>query len=269
MKFWDQYSSWDKAEKDWDKGSLRAQKLKPLKTVKHSPKTPSITAKTARFLKLKSLIYIIANDKTKAITKYALRNLLACLHLVIKPLFQKKTCYFQEDNLFFYNIHDIEEFQEKLFQDNILVMGFSYCHRPLECPAQRFSSRCLHNPDNAVCRQCFIGKCLNALPEKQVVPILITTTHHIAEKVINIVEKNKNKEVLFIITACELALKMFSDWHGILKIKGLGVKLGGRTCNTIKAFKLAENGIKPTLTSVSESLQNQVLALIRCRREAK
>lgn len=73
--------------------------------------------------------------------------------------------------------------------------------------------------------------------------------------------------MVFLITACELTLEMFSDWGNMLNIRGAGVRLDGRICNTMKAFELSEVGIKPGLTIVRDETQDKILELIRLLRE--
>jgi len=68
------------------------------------------------------------------------------------------------------------------------------------------------------------------------------------------------------ITACEMTLEMFGDLGNMVDIKGLGVRLDGRICNTMKAFELSEMGIKPGLTVVLDDSKKQMLELIRLRR---
>ena len=41
----------------------------------------------------------------------------------------------------------------------------------------------------------------------------------------------------------------------MVKIKGVGVRLDGRICNTMQAFALSERGIKPGLTVVLPETQ--------------
>jgi hypothetical protein len=70
------------------------------------------------------------------------------------------------------------------------------------------------------------------------------------------------------ITACEMTLQMFGDWGNMVNIQGIGVRLDGRICNTMKAFQLSEEGIKPGLTVVLDETQKRMLDLIRCRRNS-
>ena len=58
---------------------------------------------------------------------------------------------------------------------------------------------------------------------------------------------------------------MFADWGNMAKIKGVGVRLEGRICNTLKAFELSEEGIKPGLTVVNSESKQKMLEWIRLR----
>ena len=63
----------------------------------------------------------------------------------------------------------------------------------------------------------------------------------------------------------------FADvWRlgNMVNIQGIGVRLDGRICNTMKAFELSENGIKPGLTIVLDETQKRVLDLIKHRRQS-
>lgn len=63
-----------------------------------------------------------------------------------------------------------------------------------------------------------------------------------------------------------MTLKMFGDWGNMVNIKGIGVRLDGRICNTMKAFELSEAGIKPGLTVVLPHTQRKILSLLKSRR---
>jgi len=68
-----------------------------------------------------------------------------------------------------------------------------------------------------------------------------------------------DKEILFLITACEMTLRMFADFGNMIGIEGIGVRLDGRICNTMQAFHLSEQGIKPGLTVVLPPTAEQML----------
>ena len=72
--------------------------------------------------------------------------------------------------------------------------------------------------------------------------------------------------MIFLITACELTLEMFGDWGNMAGIRGIGVRLDGRICNTMRAFELSEKGIKPGLTLVLPKTQRRILELTLKRR---
>ena len=171
--------------------------------------------------------------------------------------------YVRDDDFFFYGVSNEEEFKALVNQpDTLLVVGFSYCEKPHECPVSRFTPDCIHDPEHPVCRQCFVGKTINMLPENQTIPLIIPTIHYIAEQIFKIIEANPGKKVLFFITACEMTLEMFGDWGMAAGIKGIGVRLDGRICNTMKAFELSEVGIKPGLTVVLPKTQERILQLL-------
>ena len=68
------------------------------------------------------------------------------------------------------------------------------------------------------------------------------------------------------ITACELTLEMFGDWGNSIRVRGIGVRLDGQICNTMRAFEASEKGIKPGLAIVLDATQKRMLELISQRR---
>lgn len=267
LKLWNAYSSWEDAEKAWDLGAKKAAQEHPIKGLAQFPKMPGITEETAKNLKWKSFKWMLTQDHKKEVLRGFLKHPFRYGLAFLKSIFRKKS-YVRAGDFFLYGIQTLEEFKKKLLNPNsLLVCGFSYCHKPFECPSGRFSDSCVHEESNPVCRQCFIGKCVNSLPEKKVIPLFIPTVHYIGGKIFEIRHAHPKEELLFIITACEMTLEMFGDWGNMVDIKGIGVRLDGRICNTMKAFELSERGIKPGLTVVLEETQSALLALIRQRRE--
>lgn len=269
LKLWQQHSSWEEAEAVWDKKAAEATKEFPIKHLKQYPQMVGITQDTAKNLKWKSLWWMATRDHKLEILRGFIKHPLKYAWNYIKSL--KKTSSFnREGDFFLYGLNNIEEFKQELNQDkSLFVVGFSYCHKPFECPSGRFTDQCVHQLENPVCRQCFIGKTIHALPEERTIPLIIPTVHYIGGKIFEIVHKNPNKKVLFLITACELTLKMFGDWGNMVSLKGIGVRLDGRICNTMKAFELSEKGIKPGLTVVRDETQKQILDLIKEARKAR
>ena len=109
---------------------------------------------------------------------------------------------------------------------------------------------------------------MHAITPKQTIPLFIPTIRYVGGKIFEIVHQHPGKPILFMITACEMTLEMFGDWGNMVNIKGLGIRLDGRICNTMKAFELSEQGIKPGLTVVLDETQKAILQLIRCRNQA-
>jgi hypothetical protein len=267
LKLWDGHKTFKSAEEEWDDGAKLAGKAHPIKSLSSMPDMVGITKETAKHLKWKSLKWIIQEDHDFKILKNILKHPVKYISRYIKSLFKVKS-YKKTGDFFLYGIDSVAEFKE-LLKDNksIFVLGFSYCHKPFECPSGRFSDECVHDLNNPVCRQCFIGKAIHALPEKRSVPFFIPTIHYIGGKIFDIIEQYPKQKVLFVITACEMTLEMFGDLGNMVGIQGVGVRLGGRICNTMKAFELSEKGIKPGLTVVFDESQKEIMEIIRLRRE--
>lgn len=264
LKIWNHQSTWEEAEEKWDQGQRSHQKSHPLKILSSLPQMPGITKDTACNLRWKSTKYLLTRDKKKIFWRFFFRAPIKHGCRFIASLFSKP--YSREKDLFFYGIKDLNSLKKRLnsHKNYLFVIGFSYCHKPFECPSKRFSSDCIHDPEHPVCRQCFIGKAVNALPDKPyIIPLFIPTVHYIGEKMFELIFAHPGKEILFLITACELTLTCFADWGNMIGIKGVGVRLDGRICNTMKAFELSEEGVKPGLTVVLDDTQKLMLNVIR------
>ena len=266
LKMWDSHPTWQEADSAWEAKAAKAAEQQTLKSLKQLPSMVGITPDTAKNLKWKSLKWMIKEDRQRAILKGFLKHPFKYGWGYLKSVFKKKP-YTREGDFFFYGVESMDHFRTLIKDpEAILVLGFSYCHKPFECPSGRFSADCIHDPDNPVCSQCFIGKSFHASPENTVA-LCIPTIHYIGEKIFEVVHKNPGKKVVFIITACEMTLEMFGDWGNMVGINGIGVRLDGRICNTMQAFELSEKGVKPGLTVVLDPTKEAVLDLIRLRRE--
>jgi hypothetical protein len=255
--------SWEDKERLWDERAEKAKKDRSLKGFQHLPKMVGIASQTAKFLKLRGLLYLIFHDKNKIFLRFFFKKPIS-YGLALLRSYRKKKSFLQKGDFFFYGIKNEEEFLEKARDPNALVIvGFSYCHKPMECPSGRFSDRCENDPASSVCNQCFIGKCSFLAKQSKAQILYIPTIHYIGEKMFEAVTKNPGKSVLFLITACELSLTMFSDWGNMIQSQGIGVRLDGRICNTMQAFSLSEEGIKPGLTVVLEDTKQKMLSLLQ------
>lgn len=229
---------------------------------------PGIAPGEEKYLKWKSFKYILLRKEGKAIISHILKAPFRNGFFYIKSLLKKP--FNREGDFFLYGVKTLKDFETILSDpDTHLVVGFSYCQKPFECPDGRFTDKCSHNIENPVCQQCDIGKSLHALPEKRVIPLIIPTVHYIGEKMFEIKERYKGKKLVYLITACEMTLTMFGDFGNMLNIAGIGVRLDGRICNTMKAFILSEEGIKPGLTVLTEPTQKRLLSLIRTFRNSQ
>ncbi len=247
----------------WNEKEKISQATQPLKNLKSLPKMAGITPKTARFLKIKSLFYLIRHDEKKIFTRFFFKRPLTYSFSLLRSYFTPQS-FTRKDDLFFYGMATEEEFKQAIAsKDSTLLIGFSYCHKPLECPSGRFTDKCQNNSENPVCNQCFIGKCSYLLKNTKAKIVYIPTIHYIGEKIFEAVHENPKKNVYFLITACEMSLTMFADWGNMIKAKGIGIRLDGRICNTMKAFELSENGIKPGLTVVLDATKQKMLDIMQ------
>lgn len=262
---WDEHKNWEEAELAWEKNAKKAEQTQPLKKLRVLPQMPGVTEETARFLKWKSFKYLFFHREGVKIILHGARHPFRYLLGYVKSLL-KKVSYRREGDFFLYGLKNVEHFLELAKKrDALIVVGFSYCQKPFECPSGRFSDACIADSNHPVCSQCDIGKALHALP-KNTLPLLIPTIHYIGDQMFKIVHAHPKKEILFIITACELTLKMFGDFGNMVGSKGIGVRLDGRICNTMKAFELSEKGIKPGLTVLREETLKRLFDLIRMLR---
>lgn len=264
---WDKFSSWEEAEKSWDDKSESLAKQQPIKQLVKIPKLPGIRPKTKKNLRLKALNYLAKYDEEKFFIRYFFSNPFKNTYNLIRS-YLTPLPFIRDNDFFLYGLKDEVEFKQLLSKKgSLLIIGFSYCHKPFECPSKRFTQGCIHDLNNPVCGQCFIGKCVHSMPEKRVLPVFITTVHQIGEVIVKQVEKHPTLEVTYIITACEMTLQMFGDWANMMQVRGLGVRLGGQVCNTMKAFEASEHGIKPGMAVVLDDTKKRLLKLIRFRRE--
>lgn len=262
-KYWESFPSWQEAEEDWKNRKEKAAVQKPIKELKRLPQMPAMTESTRRFFRVKSLAYLLWHDKGFKLVKELLRSPFKHLYGYLRSIMRGKS-YLRDGDFFFYGLEK-EESLLKLYQENPqapFLLGFSYCHKPFECPDGRFTDKCRADLCNNVCRQCFIGKMVHFSPKRAQL-IFIPTVHYIAQKVFEAQRKAQGQKVLFVITACEMTLEMFGDWGNAVAIEGIGIRLDGRICNTMRAFELSEEGIKPGLTVVTRPTQERLLDLMK------
>lgn len=253
---------WDRADEEWEKKAKKKEQTHPLKKLKVLPQMVGITPKAAKGLKWKSLKWMIQKDKKREILRGVLKHPFKYAWEFVKSAFHSKP-YTREGDFFLYGIKSVSEFKTLLKDSSaLLVLGFSYCHKPFECPSGRFTDQCQNEINHPVCQQCFIGKAIQASESERVIPLLIPTIHYIGGKIFDVVHQNPGVPILFMITACEMTLEMFGDWGNMVNIKGIGVRLDGRICNTLEAFKLSEEGIKPGLTVVLDETKEKLMDLV-------
>lgn len=130
LKLWDAYLQWEDAESAWDKRANLAAKAHPLKQLPSLPQMPAMTEETAKYLKWKSLRYIIQHDRRRILPKYFFKHPFKYALAFLKSAIRKKS-FKRDDDFFLYGCKNIGEFEQLLAKpDSLLILGFSYCHKP-------------------------------------------------------------------------------------------------------------------------------------------
>jgi len=269
IPLWNRYSTWQEAEKVWDEGAKNVALEQPIKKVAVMPSIPGMTDDTAKNLKWKSLKWMILKDEGWQVTRFVLKRPFTHFFRFVKSLLSKKS-FVRSGDFYYYGIQSEDDFKKLLEKENcLLVVGFSYCEKPFECPSGRFTDECIHDAEHPVCRQCFIGKAMNTLPKENTISLFIPTIHYVGRKMFEVIAANPDRSITFLITACEMTLEMFGDYGNMAGVKGIGVRLDGRICNTMKAFELSERGIKPGLTCVLPETKQRIFDLLSFWRKQK
>lgn len=263
--------SWEQTERSWDKRAEALASTTSLRTFRKNPNLPGIRKKTRKHLSWKTLHYLHSHDSSGLLRKYFWRHPLkhgAGLARNLLRSLRGKPTYIRDDDFFFYGLKNTEELCKKLENPlTLLVVGFSYCHKPFECPAGRFTDACYHDPANEVCGQCFIGKSVHFLPKdearERIIPLFITTVHYLGDEMVKLRQTRPDCDPLFLITACELTLEMFGFVGASVGFKGIGVRLDGQICNTMRAFEASEEGVKPGMAIVTDPTQARMMEVYR------
>jgi hypothetical protein len=261
-RFWEAFPSWEEAEKAWDKGKENFSSLFPLKKQKDSLPLSRFSSLEKRFLRMRGLKWTLSHDEKFSFLRFVLHKPFSYGWAFLCSFFSKKP-YREDGDFFLFGLKSIDEFKTLMREKNaFLLIGFSYCEKPLECPCGRFSEECCHREEDPICRQCRIGKVFHALPRESTHFFVITTSEKVGKKILEMKKAFPDKLFLFLTTACEMSITMFSDVGNMMNMKGIGVRLAGRCCTTKKAFELAEKGVKPALTYLVPSTEEKLFSLL-------
>jgi hypothetical protein len=145
LKIWNSHDTWEQAEQEWERGAKEAESLRPVKKLNCLPQMPGITSETAKYLKWKSLKWMIVKDHQWKIFKGFMRHPLRYGWQLIRSMLKTKP-FVRDGDFFLYGVSSVDEFKGLLSDpQNLFVAGFSYCHKPFECPSGRFTDGCMHD----------------------------------------------------------------------------------------------------------------------------
>ena len=247
----------------WELKKNQAAAIKPIYKLEHLPKMEHIAKNERAFLQLYAVKHLLGKKKGLPIWKLWIKHPISYSINYLKGLKKNKSTR-QVDDFFLYQLDSLKQWSYYAQQSStLLVVGFSYCEKPFECPDGRFSDQCRCDLEHLVCQQCPISKIRSALPiESRITTIIIPTVHDIGTYLFQLRDQHPKAEIVFAITACQLTLEMFGPWAHALNLKGIGIRLSGRICNTKKAFALSEEGIKPGLTVVAPPTHDKLFELM-------
>jgi hypothetical protein len=192
----------------------------------------------------------------------SLFHLLKYLYCYLQSIIRKKPYKTKDSNFYYYGIKNITEWLNH--KSSLLVVGFSYCQKPHDCPSNRFSTNCCNDTKNPICRECFISRCHEALSNKKnTTTFCITTAYSLGKKLTQLLHRHKSEEIIFIITACDMSLQMFGDMAHMLSLKGIGARIEYSACSNITAFNIAEKGKKNKTTDLSDSTKKKMLDILQ------
>src|SRR5690349_15524077 len=91
------------SEHEWDEGAKAAAEQQPIKQLKHFPEMVGITPDTKKFLKGKSLKWMITQDHKKEVLSGFLKHPFKYGWRYIRSLFKKKS-FVRKDDFYLYGL---------------------------------------------------------------------------------------------------------------------------------------------------------------------
>ena len=143
---WNRHNSWNEAETAWDQRARKLRNSFPLKGIRHWRTLPGIRPSTRKNLRWKALRYLLENDENKVMSYFWCKPL---LHIgkMIRSYWSFRS-YTRDNDFFLYGFSSAEAFTRRIeHADTFLIIGFSYCHKPFECPSGRFTDDCAHDDE--------------------------------------------------------------------------------------------------------------------------
>lgn len=209
--------------------------------------------KSQRFLMVKGFYHIFRQEPFYVL-KTILRRPFSYFWRYILS-FKTKRGHIPE-GAYLYGFKDIKSFKKSInTKKSQLILGSSYCQRPKNCPTIRFSSIC--PLENNICYTCPISTYKKLLKRNDSF-IMITTALELGKKIISLQKTHPEKDIIFILSSCDLSQEIFTFFSYILGIKGIAFSLRGNICKNFKSFKHAEEGKKKAQTYL-DSKQNMLI----------
>lgn len=193
--------------------------------------------------KVKIIIHLLRFSREYC--KTVLSHPFKTAYFLLRFIFLKKENPKKDCGRYLFNIAKIEELTAGFKAQSLLIIGLSYCQKPLYCE-KRFSPSC---GGTKKCQACPFKDLVKS--EENLKIIFISTFSMLAKLILK--SRFEKKDLRFLISACPFSIETFAFWAYALNLKGVALPLQGPTCPNFKAFALAEKGFKPKMTFLSPS----------------
>ena len=144
MNFFNKFSSFNKAIKACD-NKVTSKKNNKILNVKTEKKN-YLSIKT----RLKACFYLISKDKRNFLKKHFFKNPFLYSYRLFLSII-KRSSFYKNQDYYYFNLINYNDLRKKLSnKSSILILGFSYCHKPFNFPSKRFTDKCIKEHNNQI-----------------------------------------------------------------------------------------------------------------------
>lgn len=163
----------------------------------------------------------------------------------------------------FKNIKDFLKLSKQA-TDNFLIL-LSFCSKPIGCPSNRFSNKCITNKKNNICKNCQLYPLIVRLKQKKLSYYIITNDYLMIEK--HLIPRfrrfQKSHEYLpLIATGCDMSIERFMALAVGFGSLGITYKFSTGGCQSNVDYKNAELGKKSVVTSLRKEDWQEIAFIV-------
>ena len=192
---------------------------------------------------------------------FALKNFIPIILQSLRYYYEKPSLK-GNAGFFLFNIDNPCEFQRQKTHYYDIIVGVSYCQKPINCPSGRFNDECKPK-DLTVCRDCVVNQIRKQALDSNLKFIILTTSFDFArfhlERTNN---RMQSSRILYIVSVCPYILNISKLFGFILNTILISFPLTKRGCRNAREFISAEKGGKTERTEYSNHVHNAFLETI-------